>query len=67
MARRVRREPVAYLTGEQEFWSLAFEVTPDVLIPRPETELIVWSAARQRPSSGRRVSGADATPASERR
>ena len=42
--RRARREPVAYLTGEQEFWSLAFTVTPDVLIPRPETELIVSSA-----------------------
>jgi len=42
--RRARREPVAYLTGEQEFWSLPFIVSPDVLIPRPETELIVSSA-----------------------
>lgn len=33
--------PIAYLTGVREFWSLAFEVTPDVLIPRPETELLV--------------------------
>ncbi len=39
--RRLRREPVAYLTGRQEFWSLPFAVTPDVLIPRPETELLV--------------------------
>lgn len=33
--------PLAYLTGEREFWSLQFTVTPDTLIPRPETELIV--------------------------
>ena len=39
--RRLRREPVAYLTGEQEFWSLSFAVTPEVLVPRPETELLV--------------------------
>jgi release factor glutamine methyltransferase len=36
--RRARREPLQYLTGEQEFWSLPFRVTPAVLIPRPETE-----------------------------
>jgi release factor glutamine methyltransferase len=41
LARRLRREPVAYLAGAQEFWSLPFAVTPDVLIPRPETELLV--------------------------
>jgi release factor glutamine methyltransferase len=34
-------EPLAYLTGEREFWSLALTVTPEVLIPRPETELAV--------------------------
>lgn len=45
-ARRGRGEPVAYILGEREFFSLAFEVTPDVLIPRPETELIVEEAIR---------------------
>ena len=39
--RRAAGEPVAYLLGEREFHSLAFEVTPDVLIPRPETEQLV--------------------------
>ncbi len=34
-------EPIAYLTGQKEFYSLAIKVTPDVLIPRPETELLV--------------------------
>ena len=39
--RRAQGEPVAYITKTKEFWSLAFEVGPGVLIPRPETELIV--------------------------
>lgn len=39
--RRAAGEPVAYLVGHREFYSLDFEVTPDVLIPRPETELVV--------------------------
>jgi release factor glutamine methyltransferase len=42
--RRARREPIAYIVGHQEFWGLEFEVAPAVLIPRPETELIVESA-----------------------
>ena len=39
--RSATHEPIAYLTGSKEFFSLAFEVTPDVLIPRPETETLV--------------------------
>jgi release factor glutamine methyltransferase len=41
LARRKRREPVAYILGEREFWSLPFQVTSDVLIPRPETEFLL--------------------------
>src|SRR5262245_60466856 len=44
IARRAAREPLAYIVGTREFWGLAFEVTPDVLIPRAETELIVEAA-----------------------
>ncbi len=39
--RRVAGEPIAYITGEQEFWSLSLKVTPATLIPRPETEQLV--------------------------
>jgi release factor glutamine methyltransferase len=51
VARRARREPVAQIVGHREFWGLEFDVTPDVLVPRPETELIVEEAiafARER-------------------
>ena len=40
-AARARGEPIAYLTGKREFWSLDLNVTADTLIPRPETELLV--------------------------
>jgi release factor glutamine methyltransferase len=41
VARRAGGEPTQYLTGKQEFWGLEFEVTPAVLIPRPETEHVI--------------------------
>ncbi len=42
--RRVQREPVAQIVGHREFWGLEFEVTRDVLVPRPETEFVVEAA-----------------------
>ncbi len=56
--RRADREPLAYLIGQRWFYALAFEVTPAVLIPRPETELLVEKALswlEQRPQVGCRV------------
>jgi release factor glutamine methyltransferase len=41
LTRRAAGEPTQHLTGKQEFWGLEFEVTPDVLIPRPETEHVI--------------------------
>lgn len=41
LARRLAREPMAYILGEKEFWSLPFKVAPGVLVPRPETETLV--------------------------
>ena len=51
--RRLSGEPIAYLTGSREFWSLSLKVTPDVLIPRPETELLVELALKRIPRDGR--------------
>ena len=45
--RRAGGEPIAYITGHREFWSLRLRVTPDVLIPRHETELLVESALQR--------------------
>jgi release factor glutamine methyltransferase len=54
--RRLHHEPVAYILGKREFWSLSFQVTRDVLIPRPETELLVEEALKlfgpSRPPNG---------------
>ncbi len=47
--RRRAGEPVAYLTGTREFWGLTLAVTPDVLIPRPETETLVEFALSKLP------------------
>jgi release factor glutamine methyltransferase len=49
VTRRSHGEPVAYVLGEKEFWSLPLVVTPDVLIPRPETELVVERALTHLP------------------
>jgi release factor glutamine methyltransferase len=51
-ARRSAGEPIAYLTGIREFYSLDFKVTPAVLIPRPETELLVDIALERIPREG---------------
>jgi len=53
VARARKREPVAYLVGEKEFYSLRFKVTPDVLVPRPETEILVSEAVAHLRSLGR--------------
>jgi release factor glutamine methyltransferase len=50
--RRRAGEPVAYLTGTREFWGLTLRVTPDVLIPRPETETLVELALEWLPRDG---------------
>ena len=47
--RRRTGEPVAYLTGRREFWGVDLAITPDVLIPRPETETLVEAALARLP------------------
>jgi release factor glutamine methyltransferase len=49
LARRLDGEPMAYITGSKEFWSLEFMVTPATLVPRPETEILVDLALREIP------------------
>ena len=57
--RRAQREPLAYITNRQAFWDLVFEVSPAVLIPRPESELIVEAALQLYPSSAGALAIAD--------
>jgi release factor glutamine methyltransferase len=51
--RRIQGEPIAYIVGNREFYGLAFAVTPAVLIPRPDTELLVDLALQRLPQNGR--------------
>jgi release factor glutamine methyltransferase len=62
VARRAAGEPTQYLTGKQEFWSLEFEVTPDVLIPRPETEHVVEVALERLGERGIKINMKTGTP-----
>jgi release factor glutamine methyltransferase len=52
ISRRAAREPIAYITGHKEFWSLDFEVGPGALIPRPETETVIEQALAFCPDRG---------------
>ncbi len=51
LRRRIEGEPVAHILGEREFWSLSIRVTPDTLIPRPETELMIETLLELYPDS----------------
>lgn len=59
VTRRAAREPLAYITGDREFWNLSFEVSPAVLIPRPETELMVEVSLERFPDRSAPLSIAD--------
>jgi release factor glutamine methyltransferase len=60
VARRASREPLPYITGRRDFWDMTFEVSPAVLIPRPETELIVEAALELFPSTTEPLTFVDA-------
>jgi release factor glutamine methyltransferase len=62
VARRAAGEPTQYLTGKQEFWGLEFEVTPAVLIPRPETEHVVEVALERLGARGIKINLATGAP-----
>jgi release factor glutamine methyltransferase len=52
-ARRVRREPMAYILGEREFWGLPFKVSPAVLVPRPDSETLIEAVLSLMPDRSR--------------
>src|SRR5882762_3061851 len=54
-ARRVRREPMAYILGEREFWGLPFKVSPAVLVPRPDSETVIEAALALMPDRAKPV------------
>jgi release factor glutamine methyltransferase len=55
VGRRLEGRPLAYIIGKKEFWSLPFKIVPGVLIPRPETELIVETVLGLRPEAGETI------------
>ena len=59
VARRAAREPVAYITGHKEFWSLDFAVGPGVLVPRPETETLIEQVLLEFPDKVAALSAID--------
>jgi release factor glutamine methyltransferase len=59
VSRRASREPLAYIVGRREFWGLRFEVAPGVLIPRPETELLVEAGLEMFPAADGQIRIAD--------
>ena len=52
-ARRITREPMAYILGEREFWGLPFKVSPAVLVPRPDSETVIEAVLGLMPDRGR--------------
>src|SRR4051812_20161064 len=59
LARRAAREPLAYILGSREFWSLDFAVGPDVLVPRPDSEALIEEALRRFPDRDAPLRGLD--------
>src|SRR3546814_5261499 len=52
LARRLACEPVAYITGTRDFWTIALHITPDVLIPRPDSVTLIVAAVESLPRAG---------------
>ncbi len=56
VARRAKSEPLALITGTKEFWSLDFTITPDTLVPRPDSECLIEAALEATPDRGQKLS-----------